>query len=927
MMKTAAGRIVTFYSYKGGTGRSMSLANAAWMLAHAGKKVLVIDWDLEAPGLHRYFRPFLVDPELHHTEGVIDFLVNFASEAATPVGKDEPLKKDWYVEHADILKYAVSLKYTFGDRGGGIDFIGPGRQCSTYAIRVNTFNWQNFYDRLGGWPFIEAMKTRLREEYDYILIDSRTGVSDTSGVCTVQLPDTVVLCFTLNNQSIEGVLAVARSIVAQRPDGVNLLPVPTRVESAEKEKLKRLSKRAQRLFQELEENNTRFKDENYWRQVAVPYVPFYAYEEVLASFIDEKDDPVNLIQPSEYLAGLLNGDKSLELAIKSDPSVRRNILAMYEGSTPAQTPASSSETGDPRTIEQARTWRKQVQIAMRRWVGSLYNQSDILSDSLLVEGAYWAPREPDLLNEQEKGYFQWSLKRRKSKNQSALLGGVSFLVIGLIIYGVFRFGSSLGSKDETKALFVEARELESKGNTAGALGVYSRALELRPSDPVLLFARASLQTKMDRRADAIRDLEASLDLDPGRRETYLLLAQNYRLQGNLAQSENSIRRAMTNGFSSAEIQEYLGQYLEELNRIDEAIDAYKKSKAQSRSAEKLATLYARRAELKVQAKALVEAIGDYGQAILANPSDEFLVSRRAELHVETQQWTPAITGYTLANELHPDRYKEGLAYALIERAEAIPMTHLEAKFPDLERSISLRATAHLWRAYLSRGMLYALKRDADRAIDDFKLAVLEAPQEKKYLGKLELGKAYALKGNWDSSIQSFSEVLTLGLDAKQRVPVLLGRGDSYFQSGKYTQAIADFQEVLANSPSNSQAYSSIALAYAKLGDHEKTIEALGNLINLDKSDPGPLILRGEYLLQSAKPGPEFEPRILKAIEDFREAVRINPKRADAFNLWGLALEKRNDVKGAIEKFRAALEADPLFQDAKANLERLEKGKK
>lgn len=52
------GRIITFYSYKGGTGRSMALANVAWVLAAAGSRVLAIDWDFEAPGLHRYSTPF-----------------------------------------------------------------------------------------------------------------------------------------------------------------------------------------------------------------------------------------------------------------------------------------------------------------------------------------------------------------------------------------------------------------------------------------------------------------------------------------------------------------------------------------------------------------------------------------------------------------------------------------------------------------------------------------------------------------------------------------------------------------------------------------------------------------------------------------------------------------------------------------------------
>jgi MinD-like ATPase involved in chromosome partitioning or flagellar assembly len=61
------GRIITFYSYKGGTGRTMALANAAWVLASNGKRVLMIDWDLEAPGLHRYFHPFLTDKRLATT--------------------------------------------------------------------------------------------------------------------------------------------------------------------------------------------------------------------------------------------------------------------------------------------------------------------------------------------------------------------------------------------------------------------------------------------------------------------------------------------------------------------------------------------------------------------------------------------------------------------------------------------------------------------------------------------------------------------------------------------------------------------------------------------------------------------------------------------------------------------------------------------
>jgi len=191
-------QIITFYSYKGGTGRSMSMANVAWILASQRKKVLMIDWDLEAPGLHRYFSPFLVDPTLSASPGIIDFLRNFAVQSAkvqaAKTANDPERPPDWYREHADITDYALSLRWPHF-RPGTLDLVPAGKQDADYATRVNSFNFDHFYSGLGGGAFLEAAKEYM-EVYDYVLIDSRTGVSDTSGICTVQMPETVVICFT-----------------------------------------------------------------------------------------------------------------------------------------------------------------------------------------------------------------------------------------------------------------------------------------------------------------------------------------------------------------------------------------------------------------------------------------------------------------------------------------------------------------------------------------------------------------------------------------------------------------------------------------------------------------------------------------------------------------------------------------------------------
>lgn len=48
-------KVVSFYSFKGGVGRSIALSNTAVLLARKGRRVVCVDFDLEAGGLHTIF--------------------------------------------------------------------------------------------------------------------------------------------------------------------------------------------------------------------------------------------------------------------------------------------------------------------------------------------------------------------------------------------------------------------------------------------------------------------------------------------------------------------------------------------------------------------------------------------------------------------------------------------------------------------------------------------------------------------------------------------------------------------------------------------------------------------------------------------------------------------------------------------------------
>src|SRR5262249_56626319 len=161
------GTVVTFYSYKGGVGRSMAMANIAWLLASKyGKRVIVVDWDLEAPGLHRFFG--IEDKELG--PGLIDYLTSY---------RDALTRLDRKFSESDVLISRYLRRVDSFSNGGWLKLMSAGVQKdrASYVQKVRGFDWKGFYDNWGGAQLIEAMRTQFRQEADITLIDNRTGAT------------------------------------------------------------------------------------------------------------------------------------------------------------------------------------------------------------------------------------------------------------------------------------------------------------------------------------------------------------------------------------------------------------------------------------------------------------------------------------------------------------------------------------------------------------------------------------------------------------------------------------------------------------------------------------------------------------------------------------------------------------------------------
>jgi cellulose biosynthesis protein BcsQ len=188
--------IVTFYSYKGGVGRTMALVNAAAVLAQRGRKVLIVDFDLEAPGLSTY-RPFAC---LTDSKGVVEFVSEYIETAAAP----------------KVESFIVPSKLGNAD----IWAMPAGRRNREYSHRLASIDWQALYTLQRGYLFFEDLKQQWRAlNFDYVLIDSRTGHTDVGGICTRQLPDAVALMFFPNDQNLIGLESVVRDI-REEPKGL-----------------------------------------------------------------------------------------------------------------------------------------------------------------------------------------------------------------------------------------------------------------------------------------------------------------------------------------------------------------------------------------------------------------------------------------------------------------------------------------------------------------------------------------------------------------------------------------------------------------------------------------------------------------------------------------------------------------------------------
>lgn len=218
-------KVVTFYSYKGGLGRTTALVMTALQLVRQGKKVVVVDLDLEAPGVATLLRP---ENNEYPQYGVVDFF----------------LESTKYPKHIDIDEYIypITSKKLTGLSGGELLVM--------QAVNTSQQDCDHYFDKLSRIDFgmpqfthegspVDLLLQEIDRRYkpDYIFLDSRAGIHDIGGLALNRYTDMACLVFYGNEQNMFGLQFVLPKLVEQEISFclINSL-VPLSEEEAEEER-------------------------------------------------------------------------------------------------------------------------------------------------------------------------------------------------------------------------------------------------------------------------------------------------------------------------------------------------------------------------------------------------------------------------------------------------------------------------------------------------------------------------------------------------------------------------------------------------------------------------------------------------------------------------------------------------------------------
>ena len=182
--------IIAGYSFKGGMGRSTTLAYLAYFYYLMGKKIVVFDFDFEAPGIASLFFEKKVREK---KAGILDYLID--------LNLTDNLELNNYFLQYEVSKNSGNL-YLFPS---GIDYHIENYINKISKINFNSNQYLNHFQKL-----LDEVNEKLKP--DLIFIDLRAGINESNGYILKNLSNKNLLFFNNEEQNEDGLKVILNSL-------------------------------------------------------------------------------------------------------------------------------------------------------------------------------------------------------------------------------------------------------------------------------------------------------------------------------------------------------------------------------------------------------------------------------------------------------------------------------------------------------------------------------------------------------------------------------------------------------------------------------------------------------------------------------------------------------------------------------------------
>lgn len=224
--------IISFYSYKGGVGRSTTLAAfASYHARRTGAKVLIIDCDFEAPGFSNFFG--MDEQDLSAKNGVIEYLTDASYQDRNYLNLEDYIHTIAAGAARDPIGYAGEKGIIHVMKAGNLSVETiEGAEMARNGLKTHQDHYLQGLARIdfaNANHIVEQFANMLKhicsdENYnpDLILIDSRTGFNDIFNNIVLRLSDMVIGFFGTSRQNIPGIYEFLDtiSVMEQSPEVV-----------------------------------------------------------------------------------------------------------------------------------------------------------------------------------------------------------------------------------------------------------------------------------------------------------------------------------------------------------------------------------------------------------------------------------------------------------------------------------------------------------------------------------------------------------------------------------------------------------------------------------------------------------------------------------------------------------------------------------